>query len=87
MAGVREEKKYEKCSELHHLLDREAPPVCTVALALPSLHVLVQMNNLQEQQAVWQYKDDCSISPYKEQGCLLIFQLDNGAGFISKQWY
>lgn len=50
-AGVWEEKKYKKCSELHHLLVRQSPPVCMVALASPSLHVLAQMNNLQEQQA------------------------------------
>lgn len=50
-AGVWEEKKYKKCSELHLLLVRQAPPVCTGALASPSLHVLVQMNNLQEHQA------------------------------------
>lgn len=71
-AGIREEKTYKKCSELHHLLVRQAPPVCTVALASPSLHILVQINNLQEQQAD-NTKMACSVSPCKEQECLLIF--------------
>lgn len=50
-AGVWEEKKYKKYCELHHLLVRQAPPVCTAALTSPSFHVLVQMNVLEEQQA------------------------------------
>lgn len=50
-AGTWEEKKYKNCSKLHPFLFTQAPPVCMVALASPFLHILIQINNLQEQQA------------------------------------